>query len=91
VSLHSTPMKNAAKFAILCAFGGMAALGETRLKFDVPSIKPGTSGMMHSVQIQIPGGRFHASGVTVKLLIQQAYGVRFVPRGASVRVRAITL
>ncbi len=76
VSLHSTPMKNAAKFAILCAFGGIAALGETPPKFEVASIKPSASGMMHSVRIQITGGRFNASGVSVKLLIQQAYGVR---------------
>jgi hypothetical protein len=68
-------MKNAAKFAILCSLGGMAALGETPLKFEVPSIKPSAPGMMHSVQIRITGGRFNTSGVSVKLLIQQAYGV----------------
>jgi bla regulator protein blaR1 len=76
VSLHSTTMENAGKLAIVCALSAAAAFGETQQKFEVASIKPGAPGMMHSVQIQITGGRFTASGVSVKLLIQQAYGVR---------------
>lgn len=44
--------------------------------FEVASIKP-SAGDGRSVRIGIsPGGRYNASGVSVKLLIQQAYDVR---------------
>lgn len=46
------------------------------LSFEVASIKP-SAGDGHMVTVQMaPGGRYTASGVTVKLLIQQAYDVR---------------
>jgi bla regulator protein BlaR1 len=45
-------------------------------EFEVASIKPSAPGG-RGVRIQMmPGGRFDASGVTAKLLIQQAYGVK---------------
>lgn len=48
-------------------------------QFEVASIKPmepAMGGMMR-VEIQMaPGGRFIAKGVTLRLLMQQAYGVR---------------
>ena len=44
--------------------------------FEVASIKPSEPGG-RGMQIQIaPGGRFTAKGASVRLLIQQAYGVR---------------
>jgi uncharacterized protein (TIGR03435 family) len=46
------------------------------LSFEVASIKP-SAGDGRTVMVQMaPGGRYTASGVTVKLLIQQAYDVR---------------
>jgi bla regulator protein blaR1 len=45
-------------------------------KFEVASIKP-SDPSVNGFRIQTaPGGRFIATGVTVKFLIQQAYGVR---------------
>jgi bla regulator protein blaR1 len=45
-------------------------------EFEVASIKPSAPGG-RGVRIQMaPGGRLDASGVTAKLLIQQAYGVK---------------
>lgn len=45
-------------------------------KFEVASIKPADPNV-NGFRIQTaPGGRFMASGVTAKFLIQQAYGVR---------------
>jgi uncharacterized protein (TIGR03435 family) len=59
------------------AFGAAAAQSEApRKSFEVASIKPSAAepGM---VRIGIsPGGRYTASGVTVRMLIQQAYDVR---------------
>jgi len=49
---------------------------QSRPSFEVASIKP-SSGDMHRTMVGIqPGGRFNASGVTTKLLIQQAYGIK---------------
>jgi uncharacterized protein (TIGR03435 family) len=46
------------------------------LAFEVASIKP-SEGDGHMVRIQTsPGGRYTASGVTLKMLIQQAYDVK---------------
>lgn len=46
------------------------------LSFEVASIKP-SEGDGHMVRIQTsPGGRYTASGVTLKMLIQQAYDVK---------------
>jgi bla regulator protein BlaR1 len=51
-------------------------LAQELKEFEVASIKPAAPGG-HGLQIQIaPGGRFVAKNVSVKILIQQAYGVR---------------
>lgn len=56
-----------------------AAAGQTTaqpLSFEVASIKPSEADG-HNVRIQMaPGGRYTASGVTLKLLIQQAFDVK---------------
>jgi bla regulator protein blaR1 len=60
------------------ASGSLAqsATSEHGPKFEVASIKP-SDPSVNGFRIQsAPGGRFIASGVTVKFLIQQAYGVR---------------
>ncbi len=45
-------------------------------QFEVASIKPSDPNG-HGVRIEMaPGGRFNASGVTVKFLIQQAYNIK---------------
>src|SRR5206468_1441172 len=44
--------------------------------FEVASIKP-SKGDMHMVRIEIdPGGRLVANGMSVRMLIQQAYGIK---------------
>lgn len=59
------------RFAFLLA--GAAAFGQ---QFEVVSIKPNAAGD-HRVMIRMaPGGRFTASGITLKHLIGQAYNVR---------------
>jgi bla regulator protein BlaR1 len=47
-------------------------------EFEVASIKPSApSGPMNRIRVEMaPGGRFNASNITVKFLIQQAYGVK---------------
>jgi uncharacterized protein (TIGR03435 family) len=48
-------------------------------EFEAASIKPSAPGEMGRMRVGIsmmPGGRISMSGVTVRLLIQQAYGVR---------------
>jgi uncharacterized protein (TIGR03435 family) len=60
----------------------MIAAGAVVLKgqeFEAASIKPGAPAAMGNVRVgmeMMPGGRISMSGVTVKLLIQQAYGVK---------------
>lgn len=45
-------------------------------RYEVATIKPNATGD-HRVMLQImPGGRFQATGVTLKFLMQEAYGVR---------------
>ncbi|PWT82980.1 MAG: hypothetical protein C5B57_07775 [Blastocatellia bacterium] len=48
---------------------------ETRLEFEVASIKPNKSGS-NMVQIGGPPGRFTATNVTLAMLIRQAYGLQ---------------
>lgn len=59
-------------FAVL-AFGG--ALYAQPLSYTVASIKPDKSGDYRFIYRNLPGGRFTATGVTVKMLIMQAYKV----------------
>ena len=60
----------------------MMAAGSFRLKaqeFEAASIKPSAPMAMGRMRVgmdMMPGGRMSMSGVTVRLLIQQAYGVR---------------
>lgn len=45
-------------------------------EFEVASVKPNATGG-HNIRIQIePGGRFVAENLTVRMLIQQAFGIR---------------
>jgi uncharacterized protein (TIGR03435 family) len=60
---------------IAVAVAAMAAIALSQ-EFEVASIKPNMSGDRR-VGIQMaPGGRYVASGINTKFLIQQAYGVR---------------
>jgi uncharacterized protein (TIGR03435 family) len=56
--------------------GSPAQAAAQSLSFEVASIKP-SEGDGRMVRIQMsPGGRYSASGVTVKMLMQQAYDVK---------------
>ena len=76
----------AAAIAGPIAFGVMnAPLGRAQStegapkEFEVASIKPMEPAMHGLMRVEIqmaPGGRYIAKGVTLKLLLQQAYGVR---------------
>lgn len=67
---------NSAKLACVLALGALGALGQPTPKFEVASIKP-SDPAIQGFRIQTaPGGRFIGTGVTLKFLIQQAYGVR---------------
>jgi bla regulator protein blaR1 len=77
-------VKNAHTLAAIFALGACGALGQTPAavgnaaapKFEVASIKPADPSA-RGFRIQTaPGGRYIATGVTVKFLIAQAYGVR---------------
>lgn len=58
--------------AVSCMFAQVSA----RPAFDAASVRPNTSDD-HVVNIHVgPGGHFDARGYTLKLLIQQAYGVK---------------
>jgi uncharacterized protein (TIGR03435 family) len=69
------------QFVISLAIGVMA-YGQTAppeaksAKFEVASIKPSDPAVRGFRVQSAPGGRYTASGVTVKFLIQSAYGVR---------------
>jgi uncharacterized protein (TIGR03435 family) len=61
---------------LMIAAGSFVLRGQ---EFEAASIKPSASAAMGNVRVGIemmPGGRISMSGATVKLLIQQAYGVR---------------
>ncbi len=67
-------MKRRLWLAIAVSIG--ITVAQDAKEFEVASIKPAEPGG-HNVQIQIaPGGRFVAKNMTVRLLIQQAYGVK---------------
>src|SRR5436309_1338574 len=51
-------------------------LAQAPLKFDIATIKP-NSADDHRISVQVqPGGRFAATGATLRMLIGQAYDVR---------------
>src|SRR5689334_1504286 len=64
-----------AAMTILIA-SGLAAQDSPRLTFDVASIKPNTSSNGIVGLGMQPGGRLTASGVTLRLLMRQAYRVQ---------------
>ena len=72
-------VKNAHTVAAVLAFGAWSAFGQSqpaKPQFDVASIRPADPSQ-RGFRIQLaPGGRYSATGVTVKFLIQEAYGVR---------------
>jgi bla regulator protein BlaR1 len=76
VSSVNGSLRNAAKFAAALSLGALCLAGQSAPKFEVASIKP-SDPAVQGFRIQTePGGRFIATGVTVKFLIQQAYGIR---------------
>jgi bla regulator protein BlaR1 len=65
-----------AKLAAAASLVAGSLLGQATPKFEVASIKPSDPGVKGFRVQTAPGGRFMASGVTAKFLIQQAFGVR---------------
>jgi bla regulator protein blaR1 len=66
----------AVRLALLTAVGLCGQSGTTPLTFEVASIKP-SAGDGHRVAIQmLPGGGLRATGVTLRMLLAQAYDVR---------------
>ena len=60
---------------LTCLFlAGSAVIAQT--KFEVASIKPKAANDDRIMIRMMPGGRFVATGITVKELIAQAYNVR---------------
>lgn len=57
-------------------FLALAASASSQQAFEVASIKPNASGDNRIMIRMAPGGRFTATGITLKQLIAQAYGVR---------------
>jgi uncharacterized protein (TIGR03435 family) len=58
-------------------FGACCALGQTsQPQFEAVSIKPDKSGESRETLYPAPGGRFTATNVTAKRLIEWAYGMR---------------
>src|SRR5262249_22735512 len=49
---------------------------QTKPAFEVATIKPNAAGDNRIAILRQPGGRFVASGVTLKILMGFAYGVR---------------
>jgi len=79
-------VKNAHTLAAILVVGAWGALGQTAVdktpidkteapKFEVASIKPADPNVPGFRIQTAPGGRYIATGVTVKFLIAQAYGV----------------
>ena len=63
---------------LLCGFATLAVLAAQTPQFEVASIKPANRDD-HSIDIHFQsGGRFVANGITVKVLIQQAFDIRNV-------------
>ena len=62
-----------------CGLAALTILAAQTPQFEVASIKPTDPGGEHRVMISFqPGGRFTAGGITVKMLIEQAFDVRDV-------------
>src|SRR5271165_1208577 len=64
------------RLMLMIAAGAVALKGQ---QFEAASIKPSAPMGMGMVKVGIsmmPGGRISMSGVTLRLLIQQAYGVK---------------
>src|SRR5688572_27521638 len=59
----------------LAAISTVALPQESRLAFDVASIRPNKSGERAASTVFPPGGRFSARNASLKLLIRLAYGV----------------
>jgi bla regulator protein blaR1 len=72
-------VKKAHTITAVLAFGACSTFGQpqpAKPQFEVASIKPADPSQ-RGMRIQLaPGGRYTAAGVTVRFLIQQAYGVR---------------
>src|SRR5437879_4997403 len=50
---------------------------KTKQAFEVASIKPAKAGQPGMVRVEIdPGGRFVVNNITLRMLIQQAYGIK---------------
>lgn len=62
--------------AIAAAALVSAICGQAPRAFEVASIKPTNTGDNRVAIMMQPGGRFNATNVTVKMLMQNAYGVR---------------
>jgi uncharacterized protein (TIGR03435 family) len=61
---------------VLMAYAAACQTVAAQSAFEVASIKP-SDAAAHDIQIDLsPGGLFTAKNVTVKMLIQQAYGVK---------------
>lgn len=65
------PMRRA--FPLFLAF---SSLGLAQLKFEVASIKPNAASDNRVMIRMAPGGRFTATGISLRMLIMQAYNVR---------------
>jgi len=78
VSSNKHRVKYAHTLTVVLALGGWSALGRSQSatpKFEVASIKPADPNSPGFRIQTAPGGRYIATGVTVKFLISQAYGV----------------
>jgi uncharacterized protein (TIGR03435 family) len=64
---------------LMAAAASLAVKGQEAQQFEAASIKPSAPAQPGEFRIgvrMLPGGRVSMSGVTAKILIQQAYGVR---------------
>ena len=62
---------------ILCGLAVVSGLAAQTAQFEVASVKPALPENLHRVSINFqPGGRFTATGINAKLLIEQAFDVR---------------
>jgi uncharacterized protein (TIGR03435 family) len=58
---------------LLLALGVGALAQQPVLQFEIASIKPNTSGDQQSKEAMLPGGRYVATNVTLRFLIQTAF------------------
>lgn len=69
-------MKGVAAFTIAALAASAAPRAQTGASFEVASIKPNKSGPGAFTITAPPGGRFTATNVTLRALIQNAYGTQ---------------